>query len=91
MLELQEELIIFRADFTRLKLSHYPLVIIIVIGGIVSESRLPVLVRAAFHEELMLLMIFPFEAQLAHFHLLAKHALQLCLILQDPLATVALK
>ena len=70
----QKQLIVFGLDLSRLQLSHYPLIVIIVLSSIPSIPRgwLPVFVRSSSHNEVMLLVIFALEAKLTDFHLLFK-------------------
>jgi hypothetical protein len=75
-LQLEEQIIVFRADLPGLKLSHDPLILLIIVGGVISKAGLPVFVRSWSHHELMLLMILPLEAQLAHLHVLTDNALE---------------
>jgi hypothetical protein len=87
-LQLEEKIIVFRADLPGLKLSHDPLILLIIVGRVISEAGLPVFVWSWSHHELMLLMILPLETQLAHLHVLADNALESRLEDQGTLAAI---
>jgi hypothetical protein len=78
-LQLEEQVIVFWANLPGLKLSHDPLILLIIVGGVISKAGLPVFVGSWSHHEFMLLMILPLETQLAHLHVLAHNALESCL------------
>ena len=88
-LQLEEQVIVFWADLPGLKLSHDPLILLIIVGRVISEARLPVFVRSWSHHELMLLMILSLETQLAHLHVLAHNALESRLEYEGSLAAIA--
>lgn len=74
-----------------MELSHYPLVLLVVVGRVVPEAGLPVLVRGRTHHELVLLMVFPFETQLANLDMLTDNALESGLENEGALAAIALE
>lgn len=75
-LQLEEQVIVFWADLPGLKLSHDPLILLIIVCGVISEAGLPVFVGCWSHHELVLLMILSLETQLTNLYMLADNALK---------------
>lgn len=75
-LQLEEEVVVFRADLPGLKLPHDPLILFIIVGGVISKAGFPVLVRSWSHHKFVLLMKLALETQLAHLHMLTHNALE---------------
>ena len=69
-LQVQEHFVVLRLDVSPLQLLHYALVALIVLLGIASEGRFPVLVWRRPLDELVLLVVLPLEAQLAYLDVL---------------------
>ncbi len=87
-LQLEEQVIVFWADLPGLKLSHDPLILLIIVGRVISKAGLPVFVGSWSHHEFMLLMILPLETQLANLHMLAHNALESRLEYEGTLAAI---
>ena len=88
-LQLEEEVVVFRADLPGLKLPHDPLILLIIVGGVISKAGLPVLVGSWSHHKFVLLMKLALETQLAHLHVLAHNALESGFEYECSLAAVA--
>ena len=88
-LQLEEEVVVLRADLPSLKFPHDPLILLVIVGGVISKAGLPVLGWSWSHHKFVLLMKLALETQLAHLHMLAHNALESGFEYECSLAAVA--
>jgi hypothetical protein len=91
LLKLQQYVIIVRSELPRLKFFHDSLVVTILLGCVVSDSRLPVAIWRTSEHELVVSMIFGLKTEFTDLCICAHNTLILCIIDDTPFAALALE